>query len=105
MSETGDDGPLTLPDRTYGAQGKSPGMHAPVDACAHHVDACAHLLFTTNSAREPPKILCLGKLPKLPIPSLEGTCKLLLEILKPLISDAEYATAQNDVEIFLEGKG
>ncbi|KAF4970648.1 hypothetical protein FZEAL_9993 [Fusarium zealandicum] len=45
------------------------------------------------------------KLPKLPIPELNETCKRYLESLKPLQSTREHAETQHAVSEFLKGEG
>ncbi len=46
-----------------------------------------------------------NSLPKLPIPSLEQTCKLYLEIVTPLLSEQEIAQTQAVVEEFQQESG
>lgn len=45
------------------------------------------------------------KLPKLPIPELEATCKRYLEALKPLQTAREHAETQHAVNEFLKSDG
>jgi carnitine O-acetyltransferase len=45
------------------------------------------------------------KLPKLPIPDLEGSCQKYLAALKPLQSSREHAETQQAVEEFLKSEG
>jgi carnitine O-acetyltransferase len=45
------------------------------------------------------------KLPKLPIPDLEATCKRYLASLKPLQSAKEHADSKQAVENFLNNEG
>lgn len=45
------------------------------------------------------------KLPKLPIPELESSCKKYLEALKPLQTVREHAQTQHAVNEFLKGDG
>jgi len=70
----------------------------------------------TASAREPlssqkPKhntgitFAAEDKLPKLPIPDLESSCKKYLEALKPLQSPREQADTKAAVEEFLKSEG
>lgn len=70
----------------------------------------------TESARQPlssdkPKIspgitfAAEDKLPKLPIPDLESSCKKYLQALKPLQSAREYADTKAAVDEFLKSDG
>lgn len=45
------------------------------------------------------------KLPKLPIPDLDITCKRYLEALKPLQTSREHAETRYAVDEFLKGEG
>jgi carnitine O-acetyltransferase len=45
------------------------------------------------------------KLPKLPIPDLEGSCQKYLAALKPLQTPREHAETQQAVEEFLKSEG
>jgi len=44
-------------------------------------------------------------LPKLPIPSLDVTCKRYLTALRALQDDKEHAATQRAVQAFLDGEG
>ena len=44
-------------------------------------------------------------LPKLPLPALDATCKLYLEIVAPLLSEQELEQARKAVEEFQQGSG
>lgn len=70
----------------------------------------------SSSARQPlasdkPKIspgitfAAEDKLPKLPIPELESSCKKYLQALKPLQSAHEHAETQAAVDEFLKSEG
>lgn len=70
----------------------------------------------SSSAREPlasqkPKsntgitFAAEDKLPKLPIPELENSCKKYLDALKPLQSPSEHAESKVAVEEFLKSEG
>ena len=54
-----------------------------------------------------PGIMFAGqdKLPKLPIPELESTCKKYLEALKPLENSHEQEDTENAVQAFLHNEG
>lgn len=45
------------------------------------------------------------KLPKLPLPSLESSCKRYLEALKPLSTQGEFEASSAAVQSFLDGDG
>lgn len=45
------------------------------------------------------------KLPKLPIPDLESSCKKYLEALRPLLSSKEHENTERAVQDFLRGEG
>lgn len=46
-----------------------------------------------------------GKLPKLPVPSLEDTCKRYLTALQELQDGEEHAQTKKAVQAFLDGEG
>eukprot|EP01012_Entosiphon_sulcatum_P069262 TRINITY_DN9996_c0_g1_i1.p1 TRINITY_DN9996_c0_g1~~TRINITY_DN9996_c0_g1_i1.p1 ORF type:complete len:752 (-),score=103.44 TRINITY_DN9996_c0_g1_i1:100-2355(-) len=46
-----------------------------------------------------------AKLPRLPIPKLEATCKLYLKTVRPLCTEEEYARVQEVVSAFLQPGG
>ena len=46
-----------------------------------------------------------GKLPKLPLPSLESSCKRYLDALKPLQSAQEQEASAAAVQNFVDGEG
>ncbi|KDO21759.1 hypothetical protein SPRG_13173 [Saprolegnia parasitica CBS 223.65] len=43
------------------------------------------------------------KLPNLPVPTLEATCALYLQTVRPLATDAEFAETKKAVQAFLDG--
>jgi carnitine O-acetyltransferase len=45
------------------------------------------------------------KLPKLPVPTLESSCRRYLEALKPLQSAQEHEASATAVQTFLQGEG
>ncbi|RSM18795.1 hypothetical protein CDV31_002313 [Fusarium ambrosium] len=64
-------------------------------------------MATYNESKKEGGITFSGqdKLPKLPIPELDATCKRYLEALKPLQTAREHAETQHAVNEFLKGDG
>lgn len=64
---------------------------------------------TTTKFEQNPKpartFAAQGKLPKLPIPSLEDTCKRYLGALRALQTDEEHEETKRAVQEFLAGDG
>ncbi len=64
-------------------------------------------LANSNNPNSKPGITFASqdKLPKLPIPELDSSCKKYLAALKPLQSAKEHSDTQHSVEDFLKGDG
>ncbi|MCK5762759.1 MAG: choline/carnitine O-acyltransferase [Clostridiales bacterium] len=46
-----------------------------------------------------------SSLPKLPLPYLKNSCTKLLEWSHPLLSDEDYASSEQTIELFISKKG
>lgn len=64
----------------------------------------SHSTFTENP-QESRTFSQQSKLPKLPIPPLEDTCKRYLKALEPLQDEREHEQTQRVVSEFLKGDG
>lgn len=64
-------------------------------------------LYSQENGKHKPGITFAGqdKLPKLPIPELESTCRKYLDALKPLQNGHEHEDTESAVQEFLQNEG